>query len=46
MHESVFALATWASILVLGPLATAIFIWFIIDARRTGRRIRERREGP
>lgn len=30
-------IATWASVAVLGPGALAVFIWFLIDLRRTGR---------
>lgn len=44
MSDSIFAVATWASIFVLGPVALLIFVWFVIDLRRTGRRARERRE--
>lgn len=30
-------LATWISVLVLGPGALAIFVWFLVDLVRTFR---------
>ncbi len=26
--------ATWAAVLILGPGATAVFIWFLVDLKR------------
>jgi hypothetical protein len=31
-------LATWLSVIVLGPGAVAIFIWFLLDLKRILRR--------
>lgn len=31
-------LATWLSVLVLGPGAIAIFVWFLMDVRRIFRK--------
>jgi len=31
-------LATWLSVIVLGPGAVAIFVWFLLDMRKTSRR--------
>ena len=30
----IIAIATWASVIVLGPGALAVFIWFLRDLRR------------
>lgn len=31
-------LATWLSVIILGPGAVAIFVWFLLDVTKTRRR--------
>jgi hypothetical protein len=31
-------LATWLSVIVLGPGSVAIFVWFLLDVRRIFRK--------
>ena len=36
--NGVMELATWLSVIVLGPGSIAIFVWFLLDVKRIFRR--------